>query len=413
MRQRSEQLGGHAGAARHPVAHRGDQGQVAFDPDGVRFAVAADLGEHGVLHRREVVLVDHDAHGVDAGRRELVAHALGLQDAQHAAAEAVLLVHQRLLDLEQTESVAPGHPGDGPVGGLVLGNDQGPRVPGSVGVGDADGDPRLLAGEDGLLVEHVGSGIGELPQFAVGDALHGSGVGDHAWVGHQQARDVGPVFVQDGAGRARQDGPGDVRAAAREGLDLALRPRAVESGKHADPVGDPPGKLLPGPLVHQSVRCQEHGVFRLHEGPAQVGRHDAGGEVFTAGGDPVAVGSRQDRTLEGVEEGWHSRVHAQFAFDLQEPFAQQGEGGIGIEFPGNHVVDGEQDVRHLGVLLVAFPGSGDDHGAPSRVGPDDVGHLAELVGVGKGSPPELASDGFRWRVQAFRSLRLLPGLPPW
>ena len=116
------------------------------------------------------------------------------------------------------------------------------RVPassGPVGVLDVDRDARLADGEHGLVVQHGRAHVGQLALLPVGDLLDGAGVLDQARVGHQQAGNVGPVLVHGGMDGAGDDGPGHVRPAAREALDLALRVLPVEAGDDRDPaLGD-------------------------------------------------------------------------------------------------------------------------------------------------------------------------------
>ena len=51
----------------------------------------------------------------------------------------------------------------------------------------------------------------------------------------------------------------------------------------------------------------------------------------------------------------------------------------------------DEEIRHLGVVLVALAGGRDDDDAPLRVGADDVDDLLNLGGVGDGASAELAN----------------------
>ena len=87
-------------------------------------------------------------------------------------------------------------------------------------------------GGDRSLVEHLRSDIAELPQLGVGDALDGAGVLHDLGVGHEEAGDVSPVFVDVGVSAAAARAPVISAAAAGEGLDAAVGHGPRSRGDH-------------------------------------------------------------------------------------------------------------------------------------------------------------------------------------
>jgi len=128
------------------------------------------------------------------------------------------------------KSLRPAMPDGVGGGGRVLASDNpGAGVVRVVGVADVDRDARGADGEDGLGVQHGGAAVAQLAQFAVGEAVDHRGVLDNPRVGGQQARNVGPVFVDRGVDGAGDHGAGDVGPAAAKGADVPVGVRPVET----------------------------------------------------------------------------------------------------------------------------------------------------------------------------------------
>ncbi len=176
-----------------------------------------------------------------------------------------------------------------------------------------DGNPRLPHREDRLVVQHRRAHVGELAELAVGQHLDGARVVDDARVGHQQARDVGPVLVDIGTGAASHDGPGDVGASAGEGLDRAVRQRSVEAGDHgAGGTCQPIADGLLGPLgVEAALGIEVDDVGRIHEFVAQQIRHDEPVQVLAAAGRVVLAGTRRELLADLVQVGVQVQAEAQ------------------------------------------------------------------------------------------------------
>ena len=99
---------------------------------------------------------------------------------------------------------------------------------GLVGVADVDGDVLLADGENGHLVQHLCADIGKLAQLVIGDTFDGLGVVNDAGVCHQNAGNVGPVFVDVCIECCCGQSACDVGAASREGLDPAMIQRVLK-----------------------------------------------------------------------------------------------------------------------------------------------------------------------------------------
>ena len=76
--------------------------------------------------------------------------------------------------------------------------------------------------EDGVLVEHVGAHVGQLSELPVGDGLNGGGILHDPGVGHQEAGNVGPVFIKVGVEGAGHQRAGHIGAASGKGGDGAV-----------------------------------------------------------------------------------------------------------------------------------------------------------------------------------------------
>ena len=111
--QRGEDFGGDADAADHALADHGQHRHVALDLDAVRLDDAADLGDDFVLLAVQFLVGQDDRERVNAGRRVLVGDAVRLQNLQHLAPVAALLVHHRLLGEQRREPLAARDADDG------------------------------------------------------------------------------------------------------------------------------------------------------------------------------------------------------------------------------------------------------------------------------------------------------------
>ena len=88
----------------------------------------------------------------------------------------------------------------------------------------------LPDGEHRHFMQHLRAGIGELAQLGVSSAVDGLGIVDDMRVGHQNAGNVRPIFIDAGIQRGSGQCARDVRAAAGERADLAVGHQTVEAG---------------------------------------------------------------------------------------------------------------------------------------------------------------------------------------
>ena len=130
-------------------------------------------------------------------------------------------------------------------------------------------------------MEHLRSDIAELPQLGVGDALDGAGVLHDLGVGHEEAGDVSPVFVDVGVQRRRRQSAGDVAAAPGKGLDRAVRHGAVKARNHYPAAADRVTQRLIGSfLIHRAVQLEFQPQFAVQKVIAQIICHQPGGEIL-------------------------------------------------------------------------------------------------------------------------------------
>ena len=155
------------------------------------------------------------------------------EHAEHSPPESHLGVHHGLLNIDGTETLLARDACDG-VAGLAAGalHDQSALVLGAVGVADVDGNALLAHRENGILVEHAGAHVGQLPQLLICNGFDYFRILYDARIGHQHAGDVGPVLVHVGVNGFGHNGAGDVGAAPGEGLDAAVVFGPVEARDH-------------------------------------------------------------------------------------------------------------------------------------------------------------------------------------
>lgn len=78
-------------------------------------------------------------------------------------------------------------------------------------------------------MQHLRAAVGKLAQFAVGRALDGARMIDNTGIGHENAGDIRPVFIDIRIQRRRGQRARDIRAAARERAELTVRHQAIEA----------------------------------------------------------------------------------------------------------------------------------------------------------------------------------------
>ena len=216
---------------------------------------------------------------------------------------------------------------------------------------------------------------------------------DDARVGHQQARDIRPVLIDIGTGAASHDGPGDVGAPAREGLDRSVRQRSVEAGNHgAGGTRQPFADRVLSPLgVEAAVGVEVDDVGRVHELVAQQIRHQQPVQVLAAARRVVLPGTRRQLLADLVQVGVQVQTQTQIRDDLQVPLPDRLENRVGRLTGTAALVAGVEHVRHLHVVRAALSRRRRHHKAPFGIGLDDRLDLPQLPGVSHAGPTKLTS----------------------
>ncbi len=143
-------------------------------------------------------------------------------------------------------------------------------IVGGVGVLDMDRDAGLADGEDGLVMQHGRAHVRQFALLPIGDFFDRAGIVNEARVGHQHAGHIRPVLVNRGMDGAGDDGPGHIRAAAREAFDLPLRVLPVKAGNDGDFVFGNVGQSRPEPVIglggmEPPVRAEAYPVRSVHK----------------------------------------------------------------------------------------------------------------------------------------------------
>ena len=200
--------------------------------------------------------------------------AVVLQNPQHLPAEAQLTVHHGLLHIDGAEALLAGDAGDGVAADLVVvvGNDHGARCIRTVGVPDVDGDACRPNRENGVLMQHSGAHVGQLPQLLVGNGGDHLRVIDHSGIGDQEAGYIRPVLVNVRLDRPGKDGAGHIGAAPGEGAHMTVSGCPVKARQH-HPIHA--GKPLPQQgngfiQLEGAVLVKADYLCRIQEGVSQV-----------------------------------------------------------------------------------------------------------------------------------------------
>ena len=303
----------------------------------------------------------------------------GLQD---LPAKADLRVHLVLLDVHTAESLLSRNAGDHVFRLLAgAGHNPGAVVLGRISVADVDGDSLLTDREDSVLMHHVESHVGQLPQLPVCNDVDSLGIVDDPRIRHQNAGHIGPVLVHIRMDRLRHDGAGDVRAAPGEGLHRPVRFRAVKARHHGAPAFREPGRersvgSLP---VKAAVLIEQHRFGGVHELKAQIGGHDDSVQILSPGRCVVPACLLPEIPLNGPELLVQAQRELQPGNDLLIPRLNGGK--LLPELPSRlrQVITGIQHIRHLAVLLEPPSRRGRHHISPFRVAADDIPYLLELL----------------------------------
>ena len=218
----------------------------------------------------------------------------------------------------------------------------------------------------------------------------GLGIFHNPGVRHQNAGNVRPVFIDVCVQCSGGKGAGDIAAASRKGLDLAIGQLAIEAGNDdADAVYLIAQGLIAALLIHGAVKAEVDPVSGVHELKAQIIRHKPGREIFAPAGQFV-LGDGFVVQL-GLQSG---KLRFQIDGEIQIPGNLPIPGGNHFKNPGAvHAVLGVgiaqvQQIRDLVVLLTPLSGGGDHNNLPLRVRQKDIPDLPILPGIRHGGAAE-------------------------
>ena len=115
-------------------------------------------------------------------------------------------------------------------------------------------------------MEHICAGVSHFPKFIVGDLGNGIGIFYDSGVSHQNAGNIGPVFVYICIQRSGGQRTGDITATTGESTDTAVGHYTIETGGNhafAFGLGAEGGVGLFG--VHSAVNVKEHPLGSINE----------------------------------------------------------------------------------------------------------------------------------------------------
>ena len=344
-----------------------------------------DAGEDDIALGRKHFARHHDAQRINARRQVLKGHAVLLKRLQNLAPEAQLAVHHRLFNADDREALAPRNAGDGGVQIIMrrVQADNRARMRRVVGVADVGGNTRLVHGEHGVLMQDGRAHIGQFTQLLVSDGADFARMRHNARVSHQETRHVRPVLVHAGFDRAGDNRARDIRAAARERLNCAVRIAAIEARhdrRHAV------GQLLRHQRVRRlrvkrAVRRELDRFRRVHEPPAHEIRQQQAVQVLAAGGAVIRVCPRVNLFVHFVQRRAQIHMQTEFLRNVHVARGDQVKRILIILARRLLLVAAVEQVCHLVVVLEAAARRRGNHILPRFVQQQNILYFAELSGI--------------------------------
>ena len=369
----------------HTASHDGQQCHAVLNDDAVGADALVERGDELFLTPLQIFGGDHHAHGVHARGQMLKGDLVVLQNVQNASAKADLGVHQILLDGDDRKALLARNTRDDALGIILLGSrhDHGSGSVRIVGVADIDRNACVAHGENSLLMQNRCTHVGKLAQLAIGDGLDGLGVLDHARVCHHKARDVGPVLVERRVCRLRNDRAGHVRATAAEGLDRAVGHDTVKAGDHGVAVLlELLTHLLLGLfLVVHAVLAEEDHRLGVDKVKAEVLGQDQRIEVLAAACGKITSRVVRDGVADVIQLARNVKLQTELADDAVVALGDLCIIGGNILVIADHIVAVVEHIRNLNVVTVALSGRRRHDEATVGIALDDLGDLAELLGI--------------------------------
>ncbi len=243
-------------------------------------------------------------------------------------------------------------------------------------------------------MQHAGAHVGQLADFGVGDFRHRPRLVHDARVRHQQARDIGPVFVEHRARRARGDRTAHIRAAAGERAHPPLRIASIEAGHDVQPVGGGQARAeqVPGLRIDHTIRFDHHALGRLDKLRAEPGRKQQRTAILATRRRVIGTHPTCQLRAKRLEARLDTRSDTKLAFDAAKTRddLREGRGEIGTD--ARRMMAEVQQIGDLGIPGIALARSGRHDDPTPLIGLDDRSHLVELFGAGQARAAELAHD---------------------
>ena len=327
---------------------------------------------------------------------------------QHLAAEAHLAVHHGLFHGDDAEAQPPRDAGDDEGIGFLhraVGNHGADFLRG-VGVADIGGDARPVDGEHAVFMKHGSAHVAQLPKLPVGDAADGPGLGHDMGVGHQEAVDVRPVFIQLGISGPGHDGAGNIAAAPGEGVDLAVPDAAVESGNDGLRNGFQlfSHHGVGAFAVKGAVVVEKDQILGIQKCKAQIIRQKQAVEILAPAGAEVLAGAFPDQPLHLVQLPGDGEGKPQLLCDGQVALPNPLKNRAGVVAPLPGPVGLVQQIGDLFIFRKTPSGCAGHYIAAARIHSDNIAHLPKLSRVRQGTAAEFDYD-FSHEIVSSKSRR--------
>ena len=280
---------------------------------------------------------------------------------------------------------------------------------GLVGVPDIGRDTGPVHREHGVLVQHRGTHVAQLPQFLIGNGRNLRRPVDDPRISHQETGYVRPVFVHVSSDSPGDQRPGDIAAAAGKGHDLPILPCAVKSRHHGGmAVLQQLGEQLLGLVVIQGSVIMEADAFRgIHEFPSQIIRHQQPAQVFSPARAPVPALSAGDSPGYFVQSGFDIRLQMKIPGDGQVSLPDLHKLLLYRPACGRQIIALIQQVRHLFIRRPAFAGGAGNQVFPRRLQLQNAAHLVKLFIIGQTAAAEFGDNTFKHEETP--PIRVIPG----
>ena len=239
-------------------------------------------------------------------------------------------------------------------------------------------------------MEHLRTQVAQFTKLAVGHAANGCGIFHDAGICHQNTRHIRPVFVDIGIQCRRCQRAGNVAAAAGKGGNSAVGHHAVESGDdHLLPLCRLPQGCIGRLLIHAAVQVKLQPQRRVEECPTEIGRHQLGGEILTAGGHIVLVHTVAELAPQLIKIGAQVNIETAILGNTLIALADHLKDVLAGHAVLHMGVAEIEEVCHLVIVLKPLAGCADHHHAAAVITLHDGLYFRELRGICHGRAAEL------------------------